>query len=220
MIELPTRPKLQRPKPPPQGSFKPSRYFSKGKEPQPSPLIWHLLTESLESATPIPVPHNIGLIKSLCKGTGELKKNERGLVFLDIDNRFINTLAPYFEPLGLQKPPYFNIFGLLQGAHIPVIPKRESDFNFLSLYKELGMEFSFEIEGLYSLMPDSWPEMEQVWFLKVRSPELEAFRRCYFLPSLPSGHSFHIVVAIKPRKKDPAPRPTPYMRVNPSFFPV
>ena len=215
------RPKLNWPSQSPAHSFRPSRYFSKGKEPKEQPQFWHLLTESLETAVSIPIPYDRALIKNLCKGTGVLKKNERGLVFLDIDNRFITSLTPYFEAAGMIRPPYFNIFGIVQGAHIPVIPKREADFNFLSLYKEMGSEFAFEVDGLYSLAPDSWPEMKEVWFLKVRSPELESFRRNYFLPPLPGGHSFTIVVAIRPRAAgEEALAPSPFLRVNPSFLPV
>lgn len=102
-----------------------------------------------------------------------------------------------------------------------MIPQREADFNFLSCYKELGTEFLFEVEGLYSVTPEGWPEMEEVWFLNVYSPELEDFRRRYFLPPLPGGHSFHIVVAIKPRQENAlVPSPTPFLRINPAFIPV
>jgi hypothetical protein len=85
--------------------------------------------------------------------------------------------------------------------------------------RELGHEFAFEVEGLYSVRPDTWPEVEEVWFLKVHSPELEALRKKYFLTSLPNGHSFHIVVAVKPHEHSRSkPRPSPYMRINSTFI--
>jgi hypothetical protein len=215
------RPKLDHPELRTNSSFRLPRYFSKGKEAKVQPPAWNLITESLETAVPLQIPYNRNLIKTLCKGSGVLKKNEQGLVFLDIENSFINSLAPFFEAAGMVRPPYFNIFGQLQGAHIPIIPKREADFNFLTLYREMGTTFSFEVEGLYSLAPDCWPEMKEIWFLKVRSIELENFRRNYFLPPLPGGHSFTIVVAIKPHQAGKErPVPIPFMRVNPSCMPV
>lgn len=214
-----SRPRLPRPKPPALGSFQPARYFSKGPrdlDPKNNPEpIWYLLTESLESPTARPVPHNSALIKSLCKGRGRLRQSSQGLIYLDIDNQFITSMMPYLRLQGLIRPPYFNLFGKSEGAHIPVIPRREAGFHFLRRVQEFGREFSFEIEGLYSLKPDTWPEVEEVWFFTVNSPELEALRRRYFLTSLPGGHSFHIAVAIQPRSKENiTPRPVPLMRIN------
>lgn len=219
-----TRPRLANPRPIPIGSFQLPRYFSRGaletdRRKNPTP-IWFLLTESLEQPISRPVPHNASLIRSLCKGRGVLRQNKEGFTYLDVANQFISAMTPYLRAEGLVRPPYFNLFSAPEGAHIPVIPKREADFHFLDQIKELDKEFSFEIEGLYSLKPDGWPEVDEVWFFKVRSPELEALRRRYFLTSIPGCHDFHIVVAVKPRAKGAfkTRRPTPLMRINPSFI--
>ena len=102
-----------------------------------------------------------------------------------------------------------------------MVSKKESDLNYLYIFRELGKEYSFEVEGLYSTIPDSWPELEEIWFLKVHAPDLEAFRKKYFLTATPNGHSFHIVVGIKPREKNKmAPKPAPLLRINPVCNPV
>lgn len=218
-ISLTGSPQLPLPRALPEATFRPPWYFCRGalendrrKNPEP---IAYLLTETQETARAHPVPGGPLLIRSLCKGKGTLQKNQQGFVFLNVDNYFISSLLPYLKIRGLVRPPYFNLFDIPDGAHIPVIPAREAAFQYLNCVDEIGQEFSFEIEGLYSIEPTSWPEVEQVWFFKLKSSELEAFRRSYFLPSIPGGHAFHIAVAVKPRStghiKNP---PLPVMRVN------
>lgn len=217
-VYLSTSPKLSPPSPPPPATFRPARYFSKGVRENPAP-IEYLLTETNETSVARPVPGNSLLLRSLCKGKGVLRQNGKGLVYLDIDNRFISMLLPYLKAYGLVRPPYFNLFALPEGAHVPVIPGREAAFQYLDEIAEVGKEFSFVIEGLYSMEPSSWPEVEQVWFFKVHSPELEKLRRKYFLPAVPGGHAFHIAVAVKPRVSAKAVRQTlPLMRINTAFI--
>lgn len=220
---LPMSPRLSQPTGLPlQASFQPPVYFSKGiseqdrrKYPEPIP---YLLAETCEWVKPRPVPGNSFLFRSLCKGKGVLKQNQWGLVYLDVDNQFISMLLPYLKAQALVRPPYFHLFGSPDGAHVPVIPSREVAFQYLSSIEGLGQEFSFTIEGLYSMEPSSWPEVEQVWFFKVQSESLENFRRGHFLPSLPGGNSFHIAVAVKPRVTATRyPRTLATVKINPCF---
>ena len=220
---LSTRPQLQAPLLPPPGSYRPALYFAKGaldNDPKKNPTpILYLLMETRETALPRPVPGNPLLLRSICKGKGVLKKNKQGMIYLDIDNRFITAMIPFLKAYGLVRPPYFNLFGNApDGAHIPVITHRETTFHYIGDLPELGQEFSFEIEGLYSIEPTLWPEVEQVWFFQIRSPELEALRRRAFLVPTPGCHPFHIAVAIKPRLTvATAPYPLPIMRVNSAY---
>lgn len=216
-------PKLAPPVGPSPASFRPARYFFRGvdefdRRKNPAPIAY-LLTETNETSLAKPVPGNSLLFRSLCKGKGVLRRNRQGMIYLDIDNRFISMLQPYLKAYGLERPPYFNLFTFPDGAHVPVIPAREAAFQYVDQVDEVGREFSFEIEGLYSVEPTCWPEVEQVWFFKLRSPELETLRKKYFLPALPGGHAFHIAVAVKPRVgAKNSPRPQPLMRVNVAFL--
>lgn len=208
--------KLPKPKEPLVTSYQPPRLFYRGaidrKAPRP---IDYLLTETTEVPKARPVPGKSPLLRSLCKGSGTLKMSPQGLVYLDIDDRFILSLIPYLRAYNLIRPPYFNLLDGPGGAHVPVIGAREMAFHYLDLVPELNREFSFEIEGLYSVEPTNWPEVEQVWFFKLHSPQLEQVRKRSFLTAKPGGHSFHIAVAVKPRvtavKKRP---PLPTMRIN------
>ena len=123
-------------------------------------------------------------------------------------------LLPYLQNRHLVKPPYFNLFREPGGAHIPVIPAREAGFQYLDEIKEVGKEFTFEIEGLYSMKPSLWPEVEEVWFFKIHSPELEKLRRQYFLPEHPNGHPFHLTIAVKANPHANAKSPIQIMRIN------
>lgn len=219
-INPPLRPLLSPPENLKLGSYQPPRFFTKGslgkEKEQPIP---YLLIETNEISQARPVPGNSLFLKSLSKGKGTLQKNAQGLFYLDIDNRFVLSLIPYLKAFGLIRAPYFNLLQAPLGAHIPVISPREAAFHYLDQIEEVGQEFTFEIEGLYSLEPTLWPEVEQVWFLKVRSSELEALRQRQFLIAKPGGHSFHIAVAIKPRQtKIASPQSFPTMRINIAFL--
>ncbi len=220
---LSTIPQLPPPLDPPSASFRPAWYFSKGalendRQKTPEPILY-LLTETNETARARPVPGNSQLLRSLCKGKGVMRRNKQGLVYLDIHNQFISMMLPYLRGQGLVRPPYFNLFDAPEGAHIPVISAREASFQYLDQVEQLGKEFSFEIEGLFSMEPSSWPEVEQVWFFKIRSVELEDFRSRHFLPAHPGGHAFHIAVAVKPRVSANKPLECmPLMRINAAFL--
>ena len=59
---------------------------------------------------------------------------------------------------------------------------------------------------MVDLEPDKWKEMDRVWFLELRSPELRAHRKSLGLPELPVGedgdHPFHITVAARKRSQN------------------
>lgn len=217
-VDLSTAPKLTPPTLPPVGQIEPGWVFSRGdidndKRRNPEP-IRYLLTETNEFTHARPVPSSPRLLRSICKGKGKLKRNAQGLFYLDIDNRFINMMLPFLKAKHLIKPPYFNLFREPDGAHIPVIPAREAAFQYIDEIKEVGQEFTFEIEGLYSMKPTMWPEVEEVWFFKVHSPELEKLRRRYFLPEHPNGHPFHIAIAVKPKTTTNPKGDVIMMRIN------
>ena len=196
------------------------RYFARGalekeKKHNPEPCFF-LLTETDETPYPRPLPRNRTLLRNLCRGRGLLRQTSQGYVYLDIDNQFILALFPYLVFHNLSRPPYFNLFHSPNGAHIPVIPAREAYFQEIGLIREAGQEYSFEIEGLYSVQPNHWPEIEEIWYFKVNCPELEQLRRKYFLPALPNSHPLIIATAIKPAIAPPSRVHT--MRISPAAY--
>lgn len=199
----------------------PLQLFSKGflKEKGHEP-IQYLLSEEKEGIKEKPLPGNMHLFRSLCKGEGVLKKGPGKEIYLEIQSSFIESLFPYLEVQGLMKPPYLNFFEKgKEGAHIPVISEREALLRQLEGVFLPQKSFSFQVKGLFSSKPVLWPEIEEVWFFQVYSEELEDFRQRHFLSARPNGHLFHIAVAIRKKtsQKSSFNRLSRY-RVNPSFL--
>lgn len=65
--------------------------------------------------------------------------------------------------------------------------------------KELGEQFKYTLGPLQKVTPEGQSdELEKVWFVQVKSPELEELRKSYGLSALPhSTHEFHITVAVR-----------------------
>ncbi len=212
---LPTTPQAQ--------TFSLARFFTRGaidavpkRNPTPIP---ELIAETEEITRPRPIPRTRAVLQTLIRGKGTLRKNAQGLVYLDIDDEFITTLLPYFTSQGGVCPPYFNRFGTPSGAHIPVISSREAYFHCVDAVPSLGKECLFDVEGLYSMEPSNWPEVQEVWFFQVHSSELEGIRKQSFLLNLPSGHPFLIAIAIKKRTDlSLHPEPQTHYRINPTIF--
>jgi hypothetical protein len=85
-------------------------------------------------------------------------------------------------------------------AHISVMRKEEVDAIGKKI-TETGKLFRYRLGGLQEVRPHGWPEMEKVWLLRVRSPELSKLRVSYGLPPLPVRNrkvlQFHITVAVR-----------------------
>lgn len=71
-----------------------------------------------------------------------------------------------------------------------------------------GRKFPFSLQNaMVDLDPEGWSEMDRVWFLEAKSPELRAYRKSLGLDELPKGDDsgkdfqFHITVAVKPAKQ-------------------
>lgn len=70
-----------------------------------------------------------------------------------------------------------------------------------------GRKFPFSLQNaMVDLNPEGWDDMDRVWFLEAKSPELRAHRKSLGFEDLPRGDDtgkefqFHITVAVKPAK--------------------
>lgn len=73
-----------------------------------------------------------------------------------------------------------------------------------------GRKLRFSLQNaIVDLDPVDWPEVDRVWLLEVRSPQLRAYRKSLGLSELPHDNAgklelpFHITVAIRKRSKRP-----------------
>ena len=126
---------------------------------------------------------------------GVLKKTPDNFYYLDIPESFASGLYSMMEE-DADKPPYnlksFNNVG----AHISVIGTDEFKDNNIEKIKEVGKEFNFTIGDVVSLNPEGWDEMKKVWFLQIKSKELEDLRESYGLSRKVDGHEYHITFGI------------------------
>lgn len=128
---------------------------------------------------------------------GTLKKTKDNFIYLDVSNNIINGLFSNIDEENIKKPPY-NIKSFNNvGAHISVISSDEYKDNNIEDIKEIGQEFNFRFKDIKATNPDGWDEVKEVYFMEVKSKELENLRQKYKLSKLLEKHQFHITIAIK-----------------------
>jgi hypothetical protein len=128
---------------------------------------------------------------------GRLVASKSGRLLLEVPNALVRGVFDALHEPGAELPTKSD--GQLN-AHILVMDKDElAKLGGPEKITERGHYFRYTLGSIYSVKPDGWPEMSKVWFLKVRSPELQKLRRTYGLSSLPNEgkHDFHIIVAVR-----------------------
>ena len=124
---------------------------------------------------------------------GRLFISKSGWGLLSVPNALVRgAFAALHEP-GTELPPDLN-------AHISVL--RPEDLEVIGgadLVKERGQVFRYTLGPLRSVKPAGWPGISRVWFIEVRSPELQQLRKSYGLSPLPKENQFqfHITVAVR-----------------------
>jgi hypothetical protein len=135
---------------------------------------------------------------------GVLKKTEEGLVYLDIDDRFINDLFSFINEEGFEKPPYFDKEKGV-GAHITVVYPTE---NANTQVLPIGKAFPFTIKECQIVRPATWAELEALFLVTVDASQLDALRATLNLPK--KTYSFHITIGVKYKKNAQLLKPCPY----------
>lgn len=122
---------------------------------------------------------------------GELCRDERGFVYLKVDDQLLFELNKQFP--GQSLPPYFG--PKKAGAHVTVIPVGELPPG--TPLPELGQKVPFNIASYDSLKPEGWNGVSNVSFLAIHAPALDTFRSNYHLPPKVHGtHDFHITFGV------------------------
>lgn len=132
--------------------------------------------------------------------SGMLYLSSNGWLMLTVPNALLRGVFSAMHEPGIELPPA-GPDGRVN-AHITVMrPEEIQQIGGADSVAERGKQFRYTIGRLYSVVPDGWPEMSRVWFLRVHSPELQLLRRSYGLSSLPKEgkHDFHITVAVRRR---------------------
>lgn len=86
-------------------------------------------------------------------------------------------------------------------AHISVFRPEDIDkIGGKDKLRQRGRQFRWSPLAMKEVAPAGWKEMSKVWFLEVKSPELEALRASYKLPASPR-YPFHLTIAVKRKAK-------------------
>lgn len=150
---------------------------------------------------------------------GILRQDQEGFVYLELPDDFVTEIFPLVNDRECEAVPLHDLEP--SPAHIPVIlphewAQRKGWGELQDLEKKT---LSFEITRLSSLKPKRWPGVEKVYFLSLKSPELEKFRERCLLPSLIRGHAFHVAIAYKKAATElKAPPQKETFRLNVSCF--
>lgn len=187
---------------PPFRSVKPPRYFwREGLEVSKDDYAAPCLMSDTPENGPVLIKSSQRLMKR-----GILRQDDEGYVYLELPE---SLAAQVFSLIGTEAVRD-------EFVHIPVIlPQEWEQKKGLGAIKELGNSLAFEMNGLYSQRPKSWPGVEKVYFLRVPSSQLESLREKYLLPSKIRGHDFHAVIALK---HGFAPKQNETFRLNVSCF--
>ena len=135
--------------------------------------------------------------------TGRLYASQSGWILLSVPNNVVRGLFDAMQEPGISLPPGSN--GGPFNAHISVMRSEEVEqIGGADKITERGHFFSYQLGQLKSVTPLGWDDVSKVWFVEVKSPELQALRKSYGLPALPNRNGtelqFHITVAV--RKKN------------------
>ena len=133
--------------------------------------------------------------------SGRLVLSKSGWLLLEVPNSVVHGFFAALHVPGIELPRHtdgsFN-------AHISVMRREEVDKIGAKNITETVRIFKYQVGELREVRPLSWDGVSKVWFLTVKSPELEMLRKSYGLSALPKKGdrtlSFHITVAIRKTK--------------------
>lgn len=132
---------------------------------------------------------------------GKLYLSNSGWLMLSVPNALAKGAFDALHEPGVELPPSgpdasFN-------AHISVArPEELAAIGGGDKISERGHTFRYNLGRVKTAAPAGWPEMSRVWFIEVKSPELEQLRKSYGLSAKPKDneYEFHISFAVRRRR--------------------
>jgi hypothetical protein len=132
--------------------------------------------------------------------SGELYASQSGWILLDVPNALVRGAFTALNEHGVELPTKSN--GQLN-AHISVMrPEEIEQIGGIDKVTERGHHFHYTLGPIQEVKPSGWDEMSKVWFIQVRSTELQNLRKSYGLSPKPKDgeHDFHITIAVRRKK--------------------
>lgn len=132
---------------------------------------------------------------------GRLYLSRTGWLLLSVPNAICRGAFDAMAEPGTELP-LSDTTGQLN-AHISVIhPDELSSVGLDPLrVSERGKQFHYTLGPVKTVVPHRWAGVERVWFIEVKSPELEQLRKSYGLSARPKDNQFefHITFAVRKR---------------------
>lgn len=132
--------------------------------------------------------------------SGELYASKSGWILLSVPNALVRGAFDALNEQGIELPPKksgnFN-------AHISVMrPEELATFGGVDKVTERGHHFHYTLGAVKEVKPDGWDDISKVWFIQVKSPELQNLRKSYGLSAKPKNDEFdfHITIAVRRKK--------------------
>lgn len=125
---------------------------------------------------------------------GDLYLSNSGWGLLHVPNALARGAFDALREVGIELPP--NSTGRFN-AHISVLrPEEIEQVGGPQKFSEWGHTFHYTLGPVRTAHPAGWDEMSKVWFIEIKSPELEKLRKAYGLPPHPK-FPFHCTIAVR-----------------------
>lgn len=131
---------------------------------------------------------------------GRLICSKSGWGLLEVPNALIRGAFDALHEVGAELPPSH---GKNLRAHISVLrPEELEQIGGKDKVDEWGHTFRYTLGPVREVQPEGWDEMSNVWFIEIRSPELEKLRKSYGLSATPKNgeFQFHATIAVRRKK--------------------
>ena len=122
-----------------------------------------------------------------------------GFLYLEVPDDIVDGFFKLIPGRGISKPEEASSDKEYVGAHISVMYADETK-KIKKKIREIGEEFDYTLDKMFVTEPETWDAVKEVYFISVKSPQLEALRKRYGLSKKLNGHDFHITVAVRMRK--------------------
>ncbi len=132
--------------------------------------------------------------------SGELYLSKSNWILLSVPNSLVRGAFDALDEHGAELP--LKDDGTLN-AHISVIrPEELEQIGGPDKISERGHHFRYTLGPVKEVKPDGWDEMSKVWFIEVKSKDLQNLRKSYGLSPLPNNNKFQFHITIgRLRKK-------------------
>lgn len=130
---------------------------------------------------------------------GNLYLSKSGWLLLDVPNALVRGAYDALNEPGAELP--LQSHGTLN-AHVSIMrPEEIEQLGGPDKITERGHMFHYTLGPVQEVVPSGWDGISKVWFIQVKSKELQDLRKSYGLTPRPNGNKFDFHITIGRRRK-------------------